>query len=200
MTRRFPGGELVVATHNKGKLAEMAPMLESFGVTLIAAGDLGLPSPEETGTTFIDNALLKARFVAEATGKIALADDSGLCVAALGGAPGVYSADWAETPQGRDFKAACIRVHDEMKGSANTKATFVSVMALYWPDGHYETVRGEMPGDIVWPPRGQQGHGYDPIFVPGGHAHTFAEMSFDEKNKISHRARAMEALISKCFR
>lgn len=200
MTRRFSVGELVVATHNKGKLAEMAPMLEKFGVTLIAAGDLGLEAPEETGTTFIDNALLKARYVANATGKIALADDSGLCVEALDGAPGVYSADWAETENGRDFSHACEQVHIKMDDTKNTAAAFVSVVVLCWPDGHHEIAEGRAEGNITWPPRGKQGHGYDPIFLPAGHAHTFAEMSFDEKNAISHRARAMQGIIEKCFR
>lgn len=200
MTRKFSGTELVVATHNKGKLAEIAEMFAGMGINLASAADLGLESPPETGTTFIENALLKARFVAEATGRIALADDSGLCIDALDGAPGVYSADWAEEEgKPRDFGRAMQKVHDQLRDNANRKARFVSVLALCWPDGHCETVEGTAPGQIVWPPRGRQGHGYDPIFVPDGYNTTYGEMEAATKNEISHRADAFRKLMEKCF-
>jgi XTP/dITP diphosphohydrolase len=201
MTRKFSGAELVIATHNKGKLAEFVEMFarEGVQVKLSSAADYGLASPEETGTTCVENALLKARFVTEATGKISLADDSGLFVSALGGAPGVYSADWAETGGKRDFGFAMERVHREMGDNPDKKAYFTSVLTLCWPDGHSETVEGFAHGTIVWPPRGTQGHGYDPIFVPEGRDVTYGEISEAEKNKISHRADAFRKLMEKCF-
>ncbi len=202
MTRKFSGGELVVATHNKGKLFELQEMFkrEGLDIKLSSAADQGLESPEETGTTCIENALLKAKFVANATGKIALADDSGLFISALGGDPGVYSADWAETENGRDFKMAMERVHEEMGDNPDKKAHFTSVLVLCWPDGHCESVEGFAHGMIVWPPRGAQGHGYDPIFMPQGRNLTYGEIMDAEKNKISHRAYAFGKMMDKCFR
>ncbi|MBI3441372.1 MAG: RdgB/HAM1 family non-canonical purine NTP pyrophosphatase [Proteobacteria bacterium] len=199
MTRQFSGAELVVATHNNGKMREFAAMFAEHPCKLYSAADFNLESPEETGTTFIDNALLKARFVAKATGKIALADDSGMCVEALDGAPGVYSADWAEVEGGRDFNRAIKKVHDAMGDHPNKKAKFVSVLALCWPDGHCETAEGFAHGQIVWPPRGSHGHGYDPIFMPDGYHNTYAEMDPTEKNKISHRAASFRQMMEKCF-
>ncbi|MDE2337307.1 MAG: RdgB/HAM1 family non-canonical purine NTP pyrophosphatase [Alphaproteobacteria bacterium] len=202
MIRKFSGGELIVATHNKGKLAEIGEMFrrEGLEIKLSSAAEHGLESPEETGVTCVENALLKAKFVAKATGKIALADDSGLFVSALNGAPGVYSADWAETDNGRDFKMAMERVHKEMGDNPDKKAYFTSVLTLCWPDGHCETVEGFAHGVIVWPPRGTQGHGYDPIFMPQGRNLTYGEITDAEKNKISHRADAFRKMMGKCFR
>ncbi|MBU6475470.1 MAG: RdgB/HAM1 family non-canonical purine NTP pyrophosphatase [Alphaproteobacteria bacterium] len=202
MIRKFSGGELIVATHNKGKLAEIGEMFrrEGLEIKLSSAAEHGLESPEETGVTCVENALLKAKFVAKATGKIALADDSGLFVSALNGAPGVYSADWAETDNGRDFKMAMERVHKEMGDNPDKKAYFTSVLTLCWPDGHCETVEGFAHGVIVWPPRGTQGHGYDPIFMPQGRNLTYGEITDAEKNKISHRADAFRKMMDKCFR
>lgn len=198
MTRQFPGGELVVATHNKGKLAEIRHMFGGKIGKLTSAADYGLEAPEETGTTFIENALLKARFVAKATGKIALADDSGLCVAALNGDPGVYSADWAG--ENRDFGMAIQKVLAAMGGTGNRAAYFVSVLALCWPDGHCETVEGLAHGKITLEPKGIGGHGYDPIFTPDGYDKTYAEMTHDQKNAISHRAISFQKMMKKCFR
>jgi len=201
MTRRFEGGALVVATHNKGKLAELEKMFKAAGlaIELSSAADYGLEAPEETGVTCIENALIKAKYVAAKTGKIALADDSGLFVNALGGAPGVYSADWAETGKGRDFYVAMERVHKEMGDAADKAAHFTSVLALCWPDGHCETAEGFVHGTIVWPPRGEKGHGYDPIFVKNGSDKTYGETEEAEKNKTSHRADAFQRIIGKCF-
>jgi len=202
MTRKFSGHELVVATHNKGKLAELNEMFrrEGLNITLSSAADHGLDSPEETGTTCVENAKLKAQFVTKATGKISLADDSGLFVSALGGSPGVYSADWAEVNGKRDFGHAMERVHREMGNNPDKKAYFTSVLTLCWPDGHCETVEGFAHGTIVWPPRGNKGHGYDPIFLPEGRTATYGEIDDAEKNKISHRADAFKKLMKKCFK
>jgi len=200
MTRMFSGGALVIATHNRGKLAEIAALMKDPALRLSCAANHGLDAPLETGTTFLENAVLKARFVADKTGLPALADDSGLCVEGLNGAPGVYSADWAETPQGRDFRVAMRRVLDELGNNPNRSARFVSVMALAWPDGHVETVEGAVTGVMATREHGQGGHGYDPVFLPDGHAKTFGEMTLEEKNAISHRARALNAMIEKCFR
>lgn len=201
MTRKFSGSELVVATHNKGKLKEFAEMFGGMDIKFHSAADFDLESPEETGTTFIENATLKAQFVAKATGKVALADDSGLCVEALDGAPGVYSADWAETGDGkRDFNMAIKKVLTAMGDNPNKKAKFVSVLTLCWPDGHCESVEGAVHGTIVSTPRGAQGFGFDPVFVPDGYNETFAEMGSDAKNKISHRADAFRKMMDKCFR
>ncbi|MCB9931286.1 MAG: RdgB/HAM1 family non-canonical purine NTP pyrophosphatase [Alphaproteobacteria bacterium] len=200
--RRFTEPKLVLASHNKGKLVEFQRLFAPFGVALIGAGDLGLAEPAETGTTFIENALIKARAAVAASGLPALADDSGLAVTALGGAPGVYSADWAGP--GKDFAAAMQRVQDELGSAADRSAAFVAVLVLAWPDGHYETAEGQVPGRIVWPPRGSGGFGYDPMFQPDGEAETFGEMAVGEaglarKAALSHRGRAFRALAARCF-
>lgn len=200
--RRFAGDHLLVATHNKGKLEEMADLLAPFGVTLSSNADHGLPEPEETETTFVGNARIKAHAAAQATGLPALADDSGITIDGLGGAPGVYTADWAETPQGRDFGMAMERAWAELeaaKAPYPRLAQFRCTLVLAWPDGHDVVFEGVMPGQIVWPMRGDQGHGYDPIFQPEGHTQTFGEMDRWEKNKISHRADAFAKLIAGCF-
>jgi XTP/dITP diphosphohydrolase len=200
--RRFAGDRLLVATHNMGKLEEMADLLAPFGVTLSSNADHGLPEPEETETTFVGNARIKAHAAAQATGLPALADDSGITIDGLGGAPGVYTADWAETPQGRDFGMAMERAWAELEASNAPYprlAQFRCTLVLAWPDGHDAVFEGVMPGQIVWPMRGDQGHGYDPIFQPEGHTQTFGEMDRWEKNKISHRADAFAKLIAGCF-
>lgn len=200
--RRFAGDRLLVATHNMGKLEEMADLLARFGVTLSSNADHGLPEPEETETTFVGNARIKAHAAAQATGLPALADDSGITIDGLGGAPGVYTADWAETPQGRDFGMAMERAWAELeaaKAPYPRLAQFRCTLVLAWPDGHDVVFEGVMPGQIVWPMRGDQGHGYDPIFQPEGHIQTFGEMDRWEKNKISHRADAFAKLIAGCF-
>ncbi|WP_439508403.1 RdgB/HAM1 family non-canonical purine NTP pyrophosphatase [Yoonia sp.] len=200
--RRFAGDRLLVATHNMGKLEEMADLLAPFGVTLSSNADHGLPEPEETETTFVGNARIKAHAAAQATGLPALADDSGITIDGLGGAPGVYTADWAETPQGRDFGMAMERAWAELEASNAPYprlAQFRCTLVLAWPDGHDVVFEGVMPGQIVWPMRGDQGHGYDPIFQPEGHTQTFGEMDRWEKNKISHRADAFAKLIAGCF-
>lgn len=202
MTRKFTGDRLLVATHNKGKLEEMAHLLTPFGVTVVGAGEMNLPEPEETEDTFVGNARIKAHAAARATGLPALSDDSGITIDALDGAPGVYTADWAETPQGRDFIMAMTRTHEELeaKGAPHPRlAQFRCTLVLAWPDGHDEVFEGVMPGQVVWPMRGEQGHGYDPIFVPEGYDITFGEMDRWEKNKISHRARAVEKFVAGCF-
>lgn len=199
--RRFEGERLVVATHNKGKLEEIRALFQGRALTIVSAGELGLPEPAETETTFVGNARIKAHAAARASGEVALADDSGLCVDALGGAPGVYSADWAETPEGRDFgmaMAKVCRMLDEAGAGAARTARFVSVLVLAWPDGHDEVFQGSIEGRIVCPGRGENGHGYDPIFLPDGHDLTFGEMDRWEKNRFSHRGRAFAALMS-CF-
>lgn len=202
MTRKFTGDRLLVATHNKGKLEEMAHLLSPFGVTVVGAGDMNLPEPEETEDTFVGNARIKAHAAARATGLPALSDDSGITIDALDGAPGVYTADWAETPQGRDFIMAMTRTHEELEARQAPhprRAQFRCTLVLAWPDGHDEVFEGVMPGQVVWPMRGEQGHGYDPIFVPEGYDITFGEMDRWEKNKISHRARAVEKFVAGCF-
>ena len=202
MTRAFAGDRLIVATHNRGKLEEMAHLLAPYGVTVVGAADLGLAEPAETETTFVGNARIKAHAAAQATGLPALSDDSGIEIAALNGAPGVYTADWAETPTGRDFTQAMTRAHDEleaMNAPHPRRAQFCCTLVLAWPDGHDEVFEGVVDGRIVWPMRGDQGHGYDPIFQPDGHDQTFGEMDRWEKNRISHRARAVQAFVEACF-
>lgn len=198
MTRKFEGNELVIATHNRGKMEEFRHLFGGRGITFYTAEDFGLPSPEETGTTFVENARIKALFAAQGSGKPALADDSGLCVHALGGAPGVYTADWAG-PE-RDFTLAMTTVNDKLGDAADRSAHFVSVIMLAWPDGHVEYVEGEAHGRLVWPMRGQLGHGFDPVFVPDGHDLTYAEMPAAQKNAISHRSIAFAKMMDKCFR
>jgi XTP/dITP diphosphohydrolase len=200
--RRFQGDRLLVATHNAGKLEEIAALLAPYGVAVTGAAEAGLPEPAETGTTFVENARIKAHAAAKATGLPALSDDSGIEVEALGGAPGVYTADWAETPAGRDFGMAMTRTWEALEAVAAPeprRARFCCTLVLAWPDGHDEVFAGVMPGRIVWPMRGDQGHGYDPIFQPEGHDRTFGEMDRWRKNEISHRADAFRKLAAGCF-
>jgi XTP/dITP diphosphohydrolase len=197
MARRFSGDRLVIATHNPGKLREIAALIAPFGVDCVSAGSLGLPEPEETGLTFEDNAILKARAATDRSGLPALADDSGLCVAALGGGPGIYSARWAGPD--KDFAAAMRLVEDKLTGKADRSAFFVAALALAWPDGHIEVFHGEAHGTLVWPPHGIRGFGYDPMFLPNGGAETFGEMDPDAKHAISHRAEAFHNLVAACF-
>ncbi len=194
--RRFEGGRLVIATHNQGKLREFAALLSPYVKDVAAAGDLGLPEPEETGVTFAENAILKASAAAQTSGHVALADDSGLCVNALGGKPGIYSARWAPD---KDFAAAMKRVNDEIGENPDRTAYFICVLALVWPDGHVETVGGRVDGTLIWPPRGSGGHGYDPMFLPGGESRTFAEMDAAAKDTISHRGKAVRELAKRHF-
>jgi len=195
--RRLTERKLLVATHNQGKLDEIRAMMAPHGIEVTSAGELGLPEPPETEDSFIGNARIKARAAMQATGLPVLADDSGITVDGLDGAPGVYTADWADTPQGRDFMQAMTRTWRELdqRGIPEPRtAQFRATLILLWPDGHEEIFEGVAPGRLVWPPRGQQGHGYDPIFVPDGHDLTFAEMPPEQKNAISHRARAFRKL------
>ncbi len=195
--RRFTGTRLVIASHNKGKVREIGDLLRPFEVEVVSAGELGLTEPEETGTTFVENAELKARAAALAAGLPALADDSGLAVHALGGAPGIYSARWAGP--GSNFAAAMTRVEKEIAGKADRGAHFVCALSLCWPDGHCETFEGRVDGTLVWPPRGSRGFGYDPVFLPDGGTETFGEMEPDAKHAISHRADAFRQLTAACF-
>lgn len=202
MTRRFEGGTLVFATHNHGKLEEMLDLTSDLGIELISAGSLGLPIPDEPEETFVGNAIIKAVAAAERSGLPAIADDSGLCVDALDGAPGVRSADWAEIVGGRDFDHAMRRVHEALRDSgaaAPWTARFRCALALAWPDGHTEVAEGEVGGQIVWPGRGSAGHGYDPIFVPDGSTLSYGEMDRWVKNRQSHRADALAKLRKLCF-
>ncbi|SFR35272.1 RdgB/HAM1 family non-canonical purine NTP pyrophosphatase [Litoreibacter janthinus] len=196
--RKFTGDTLLVATHNKGKLEEISALLEPFGITVTSAAEHNLPEPEETEATFVGNARIKAHAAAKATGLPALSDDSGIEIDCLDGAPGVYTADWAETPEGRDFVLAMTRTHDAILktcASAPWIARFCATLVLAWPDGHDEVFAGTMEGQVTWPMRGDQGHGYDPIFQPNGYDITFGEMDRWEKNKISHRANAFAKLV-----
>ena len=200
--RRFTGTKLVIATHNKGKLEEIAALLNPFGISPTSNADYNLPEPLETETDFIGNARIKAHAAAQATGLPALADDSGLEVNALNGAPGVYTADWAETTAGRDFALAMRRVWQELEQVAAPEprlARFCCTLVLAWPDGHDEVFDGQMAGRIVWPMRGNQGHGYDPVFQPDGFDLTFAQMEPLQKNLISHRSCAFAKLVAGCF-
>ncbi|GAB4070111.1 RdgB/HAM1 family non-canonical purine NTP pyrophosphatase [Ancylobacter sonchi] len=202
-------GRVVIATHNPGKLIEMRGLMEPYGVELVSAGDLGLPEPEETGLTFEENARIKARAACEATGLPAFADDSGLCVEALGGAPGLYTARWAGP--GRDWGHAMARVEEELRkvdavDPVQRRAYFISALCVAWPDGHVEDFEGVVSGEMIWPPRGDSGHGYDPMFLPDGSARTFGEMNGEEKHAMpplgrggSHRARAFIKLAEACF-
>lgn len=205
--RKLGGGTLVIATHNSGKLKEISALLEPYGLKCISAGSLGLPEPAETGTTFSQNALIKARAAAEASGLAALADDSGLSVDALGGRPGVYTADWAqrqwfEGEPGRDWYMAMGKVEGMLQGigpEADRSAAFHCVLAIAWPDGEHAVYEGKCPGSLTWPPRGKMGFGYDPVFVPQGHEKTFAEIDSAEKHAISHRADAFAKLVADQF-
>lgn len=203
MARRFTGDSLVVASHNAGKAREIGELLAPLGIAVRSAAELALPEPDETGATFAANAELKARAAAVHAGAAALADDSGLAVAALGGAPGIYSARWAG--EVRDFAAAMTRIQRELEAvdahrPEARRAHFVAVLALCWPDGHCESFEGRVDGTIVWPPRGGNGFGYDPIFQPDGHPLTFAEMAPAAKHAINHRAIAFARLSDTCLR
>jgi len=198
MARHFDEQKLVIASHNPGKVREIADLLRPFGVDVVSAGDLNLPEPEETEDTFIGNALLKANAAAMASGLPALADDSGLAVNALDGAPGIYSARWAG-PE-KDFMIAMKLVEELMRGTEDRAAKFVCALALAWPDGHTEVFEGAVAGDITWPPVGDKGFGYDPIFIAEGESITFAEMEPERKHAMSHRADAFCQLVAACFK
>lgn len=198
MARKLPpGAKLVLASHNKGKLREIADLLAPRAVSVVSAGDLGLAEPVEDAPDFAGNARIKALLAAHASGLPALSDDSGFCVAALDGAPGVLSARWAG--EAKDFSLAMARAWREVGGSDDRRAWFVCVLCLAWPDGHTESFLGRVDGQLVWPPRGTHGFGYDPIFVPAGGTLTFGEMDAVAKHAISHRARAFAQLLASCF-
>lgn len=197
MKRSLHGARIVVATHNKGKLEEFAELLKPHGVSAVSAGELGISEPQETESTFAGNARIKALNACKASGLIAVSDDSGLCVDALDGDPGVYTADWAGPA--RDFSMAMRLVEEKLqaKGAlmpAQRRATFVCTLCVIWPDGEERIYEGRAPGHLVWPPRGKLGHGYDPVFVPDGETQTFGELDNARKNRLSHRARALEKL------
>jgi XTP/dITP diphosphohydrolase len=202
MTRKFTGQELVIATHNHGKLEEIKHLFETFKVKIRGAGELGIIEPEETEDTFVGNARIKAHSAAKESQTPSLADDSGITIDALNGAPGVYTADWAETSGGRDFVYAMEKTQNalaEVDATHPRSAQFRCTLVLAWPDGHDEVFEGIIAGSLVWPMRGQNGHGYDPIFLPNGYNQTFGEMDRWEKNRISHRADAFTKLLSGCF-
>lgn len=205
---RALSGKIVIATHNAGKLREMRELLAPYGIEAVSAGELGLPEPVENGMMFSENAAIKAHAAAKASGLPALADDSGMAVDALDGAPGLFTADWAGTP--RDFNRAMQRVHAELSKrdieTSGAKARFVSALVIAWPDGHEELFEGRCHGTLVWPPRGTIGWGYDPMFLPDGQSLTFGEMTPDQKHGLppaglglSHRARAFMALARSCL-
>ncbi len=207
--RKLEPGRVVVASHNKGKVREINELLAPFGYDVVSASELDLPEPEETGVTFEENAALKAVAAATAANLPALADDSGFCVDALGGDPGIYSARWAGPD--KDFAMAMRTIEEKLQAAGATapedrRGSFVAVLCLAWPDGHREFFRGEVEGDIVWPPQGTQGFGYDPIFRPDGETRTFGDMTSDEKHggrgdtpALSHRARAFRLFAASCI-
>ncbi|MFL9840809.1 RdgB/HAM1 family non-canonical purine NTP pyrophosphatase [Sphingomonas sp. ST-64] len=211
--RKLAPGKLVIASHNEGKVREIRELLAPYGVEPVSAASLDLPEPEETGTTFVANAELKAMQAADLSGLPALADDSGLCVEALGNAPGIFSARWGlpdpgidglapETGEGRDFDRAMARVNaklDALPEGTSRAAHFVCALALAWPDGHVEWFEGRVDGTLTWPPRGDQGFGYDPMFVPDGYDLSFGEMAPDKKHAMSHRADAFRQLVAAVF-
>ncbi|MCC7393412.1 MAG: RdgB/HAM1 family non-canonical purine NTP pyrophosphatase [Sphingomonadaceae bacterium] len=207
MARKLAPGKLVIATHNAGKLREISALLSPYGMEILSAGALGLPEPDETGTSFAENATIKALASARAANLPALADDSGLCVAALGGRPGVYTADWAERqafegPPGRDWYMAMGKVEGMLAAlgaDVDRSAAFHCTLALAWPDEHVEIFAGQVAGNLVWPPRGDHGFGYDPVFVPQGHDLSFAEMEPTKKHAMSHRAHAFAQLVAALF-
>ena len=198
MARSFRGDRLVIASHNSGKVEEIRALLAPFAVQPVTAVELSLPEPIEDGDSFADNALIKAR-AATVSGLPGLGDDSGLAVAALDGSPGIHTARWAGPD--RDFGQAMARVEKELEGKGDRSASFVCALALAWPDGHVEVFEGRVTGQLVWPPRGRRGFGYDPVFVPDSRSDglTFGEMPPDEKHKISHRAEAFRQLVAACF-
>ena len=197
MARKFDGNKLIIASHNQGKVREIGELLAPFGVETISAGELDLPEPVEDGLTFIANAEIKALAAATAAGIPALADDSGLEVAALGGEPGIYSARWAGPS--KDFNVAMAAVNEKMGDAEDRTANFTCALTLAWPDGHMESFEGKVFGELTWPMRGDKGFGYDPIFVPNGRTETFAEIEPAEKHAMSHRADAFKQLIDACF-
>ena len=196
-SRRFYGRELVIASHNSGKVREVRELLRPFVVKAHAAKDINLQEPDETGSTFAANAELKARAATNGSGLPALADDSGLEVFSLARAPGIYSARWAGGA--KDFDSAMRRVEKQLEGITDRRAAFVCALSLAWPDGHVETVEAVAKGNVVWPPRGKAGFGYDPIFVPNGYNTTFGEMEPKIKHRISHRTKAFNKLVLSCF-
>lgn len=196
--RKLTEPKIVLATHNPGKVVEIKALLEPFGTDVVAAGDLGLPEPVEDAPDFIGNAKIKALASATASGMPALADDSGLCVNALGGEPGIYSARWAGPS--KDFNIAMTRVASDLSDHEDRSAYFVCALCLAWPDGHTEAFQGEVHGDLVWPARGDRGFGYDPMFIPTGFDITFGEMDPDRKHGMSHRHHAFVQLVAACFK
>jgi XTP/dITP diphosphohydrolase len=207
VSRKLSPGKIVIASHNQGKVREIDELLGPYGMEPLSAADLGLPEPEETEDSFLGNALIKARAAVQGSGLVSLADDSGLVVDALGGAPGVYTADWAERAPyeggpGRDWYMAMGKVEGklaELGPDAPRTAHFVSTLVLAWPDGYYAVFEGRAHGTLVWPPRGRNGFGYDPVFQPLGQAITFGEMEPKEKRAMNHRALAFEKLVSASF-
>lgn len=200
--RKFDGDKLVIASHNAGKLREIVDLLAPFGVSVTSASDHGLDEPAETEATFAGNARIKAHYAAKATGLPALSDDSGITVDALNGDPGVYTADWAETPNGRDFPMAMTKVWtllEEKNAPAPRTAAFNCTLCLAWPDGHDEIFEGRVDGQVVWPMRGERGFGFDPVFLPNGETETFGEMDPARKKDMSHRSDAFRKLVAGCF-
>ena len=195
--RQFDGDEIVIATHNPGKVPEIAALLDGYVSKFYNAKELDLPEPVEDGDSFAANAKIKALSAAERSGKISLADDSGLAVSALDGAPGIYSARWAGP--NKDFSVAMQKIKDELGDSSDRSAAFICALCIAWPDGHTEVFEGRVDGVLEFPPRGDRGFGYDPIFVPNGHETTFAEMESQAKHDISHRADAFRKLVSGCM-
>ena len=200
MSRKFDGKDLIIASHNEGKVREFRDLFAGLPFHVRSAAELGLREPDETGSTFRANAELKALAAAQASGEVALADDSGLCVEALNGQPGIYSARWAGPKKDFDFAMEKVRLGLVEEGTLNTRSYFIAGLALAWPDGHIEYFEGRIDGDLVWPPRGRKGFGYDPMFIPDGHEMTFGEMEPDAKHAMSHRARAFTQLINACFK
>jgi|TARA_B110000116_G_C16745299_1_gene540589 XTP/dITP diphosphohydrolase len=195
--RHFTGDKLAIASHNAGKVREIADLIRPLGVSVVSASELDLAEPVEDGTTFQANAIIKAKTATMASGLPALADDSGLAITALGGAPGIYSARWAGAD--KDFNAAMAKVEQELGGATDRSAAFICALTLAWPDGHTETFEGRIEGVLVWPPRGSRGFGYDPVFQAEGRDITFGEMDPVEKHSISHRAKAFAGLVAACF-
>ncbi len=191
-----PQSIIILASHNKGKLIEMQDLLTPYDISVHSSEELELIEPIEDGKTFAENALIKARSASKESGEIAIADDSGLCVEALNEAPGIYSARWAQTNEGeRDFQKGMEKIHHQIGDNPNRKAFFISVLAVVWPNGDEQIFEGRIEGHITWPPRGENGFGYDPIFTPVGYQNTFAEMDKEEKKSISHRSLAFQKLI-----
>ncbi|MCK5296294.1 MAG: RdgB/HAM1 family non-canonical purine NTP pyrophosphatase [Alphaproteobacteria bacterium] len=197
MARKFTEEKLVIASHNKGKVSELAEMMKPYHVKVISATKLNLDEPEENGITFIENAVIKAVAAVKASGMPALADDSGLAVHALDGKPGIHTARWAGAD--KNFPMAMKLVEDKLKGKKDRTAHFVCAIALAWPDGHVETFEGKVYGEMTWPMTGDKGFGFDPVFIPKGHTITFGEMNPKIKHEISHRAQAINMLVKACF-